>query len=556
VPFRWPGIVTRQALNDQDTAEPGHAPKVQTQKAALYTRLRDGLLRRRRPEATVQRAFPGWMKTERRTSHVTSGQLISVIMPAYRTPHDLLLAAITSVRTQSYRSWELCVAHDGSASMQVLAVNAAMDRRIRPIRQTANGGIAAATNDALSIATGEFVAFLDHDDQLAPQALARIAAELAAYPQTDLIFSDEDQLLHKEEDLLTDDGTPEDGSRSMPYFKPGWNPDLMLGQNLICHLAVYRRSLIQTLGGFRPDFDGSQDYDLALRAIANGARIRHIPEILYHWRKTDFSFSLHRAEACEHAARRALAEHLGQAGTPVPHQAAPQWTRVAFPLPPDRPKLSLILPPGSTAPDDPDYPGVEILHGEPNAMADAATGHILVFLGRGLGPATPGWLAELAAQALRPEIACVGGRIDSPTGRILQSGLTLHPEHIALTLHPGSDAADPGYRGQFLLPRTVSAVSAQCLAIRRDHFLAAGGFTAELGPYADVDLCLRMAQKNLRCVWTPHARLQGRIAPIKPAPAAAALMRARWGALLAADPYFNPNLAITAGTLTLATRPP
>jgi GT2 family glycosyltransferase len=554
VPCGRLGIVTRQALNDQDTSEPDDAPAGQT--PALYARLRDRVLRRRRPEASVQRAYPGWMKAERRTCCVTDGPLISVIMPAYRTPHELLLAAITSVRGQSYRNWELCVAHDGSTSMQVLAVSAAMDRRIRPVRQAADAGIAAAMNDALAIATGDIVAFLDHDDQLAPHALARVAAELAAYPNTELIFSDEDQLVHEDGQIVTEDGVPEEGIRSMPYFKPGWNPDLMLAQNLVCHLAVYRRSLITSLGGFRRACDGSQDYDLALRAIARGAAIRHIPEILYHWRQTDFSFSLQRGAVCERAARRALSDHLGAAGTPVPLAATPQWTRIVFPLPQDPPKLSLILPPGGTAPADPAYPNTEILHGEPNAMAAASSGDILVFLGPGLLPASPGWLAELAAQSLRPGIACAGGRIDHPNGRISQSGLTLHPDHIALTLCPGSDAADPGYRGQFVLARTVSAVSAQCLAIRRDVFRAAGGFAADMGPYADVDLCLRLAEQNLRCVWTPHACLRGPASPAKPEPGAAARMRARWGALLAADPYFNPNLAITAGTLTLATRPP
>lgn len=556
MPCHRPGIVTRQALNDQSTAQPGHAPAGQNPAPALYARLRDRVLRRHRPETTVQRAYPAWLKTERYTSSVTDGPLISVIMPAYRTPHDLLLAAITSVRTQTYRNWELCVAHDGSASMQVLAINAAMDRRIRPIRQAADSGIGGAMKAALAIATGDAIAFLDHDDLLAPHALARVAAELAAYPEADLIFSDEDQLLHQDRLLITEDGMPEPGSRGMPYFKPGWNPDLMLAQNLVCHLAIYRRSLIQALGGFRRGLDGSQDYDLALRAIAHGARIRHIPEILYHWRQTEFSFSLQRGAACERAARQALADHLGGAGTPEPVPAAPQWTRIVFPLPADPPKLSLILPPGSSVPADPDYPNMEILHGEPNAMSAEATGDILVFLGRALVPAAPGWLTELAAQALRPGIACAGGRIDGPDGRIRQSGLTLHPEHIALTLHPGSDADDPGYRGQFVLARNVSAVSAQCLAIRRDLFGASGGFAAEMGPYADVDLCLRLARQNLRCVWTPHACLRGHAAPAKPAPGPAALMRDRWGALLAADPYFNPNLAITAGTLTLATRPP
>ncbi len=463
-----------------------------------------------------------------------------MLLPVHNPPAVLLRAAFASVTAQTYQNWELCVADDASAPdvSALVARHAGADPRIRSVRLPKNAGIAAATNAALGIAQGAFVALLDHDDLLAPHALSRVAGALAESPDLGVIFSDEDQLIG--------------GRRCRPYFKPGWNPDLLLGQNLVSHLGVYRRALLERIGGLRAGFDGSQDYDLALRATAaiTAGQIRHIPEILYHWRQHRSAFSARKLEACRVSALAALAEQLGPAGHPEPAPDQPLWTRITFAIPAPVPLLSLIVPNAAEAPADPLYPMAETVEN-----AAAARGQVLVFLAPGLVPAAPGWLRELAGQALRPEIACAGGRVDQPNGCVAEAGGTLHPEEIVQTLR-AADPDDPGYLGQFQLARSVSAVSRACLAIRADLFREAGGFDPRAGAYADADLCLRLADKALRCVWTPHARLRYReaTAPARPDAAGVAYMRQRWGKTLARDPYANPNLVIRAGKLGLSDR--
>jgi GT2 family glycosyltransferase len=506
--------------------------------ATVLNRLR----RRRRPEVQVARAYPSWLAREGGFPDIQDGPLISVLLPVYNTPGPWLRAAIGSVRRQTYRNWELCITDDASTAPHVaplLEEAAECDLRIRVVSLSRNSGIASATNAALALASGAFVALLDHDDELAAAALACMAAELARYPDANVLFSDEDQLV--------------DGRRCRPYFKPGWNPDLMGAQNLVSHLGVYRKALIESIGGMRAGFEGSQDYDLALRATASvsAASIRHVPKVLYHWRQHPVSFSAQREAACQQAARAALADALGARATVQPNPDIPQWSRIVYRLPNPPPLVSLILPEGAAAPTDPEYGATEILAD----TADGASGTVLVFLAGGLTPSRPGWLRELVAQALRPEIGAAGGRLDRPDGRIHAGGMTLHPDQIAQSLTPNSDHDDPGYVGHFLLARSVSAISRDCLALRADLFREAGGFDPRAGVFADIDLCLRLAERGLRCVWTPQARLRYRSLPRRlPDAAAAAFMRASWGKTLGQDPYANPNLMIRHTNLALADR--
>ena len=468
-----------------------------------------------------------------------AGPLISVLMPVHNTPLPILAAALGSVRAQTYADWELCIADDASSGQPLrdwLASAAATEPRISVVRLAVNGGIAAATNAALERARGDFIALLDHDDVLAPHALARVAAEIGAHPDAELIFSDEDKI--------------DAGRRCCPYFKPGWNPDLMRAQNMVSHLGVYRRARMLALGGLRAGFEGSQDYDLALRvaAVCGNARIRHIPEMLYHWRQSPGSFSASQAARASEAARRAIQASLPASARVCPDPVLPQWSRVVYPVPKAAPRVSILVAGEGAAPADPFYPEVERHRG---AVAETP-GDVVLLLAPGLVSAVDGWLRELVSQALRPEIGAAGGRLDGPDGRIAQSGLVLDPVHVARTLRPRSDADDPGYVGQFRLARTVSALSRDCLAVRADVFRALGGLDAACGPYADLDFCLRLAAQGLRCVWTPHARLRYTALPrVVRDRAAAGLMRARWAAILARDPYFNPNLQVRGGSLRL-----
>ncbi len=472
-------------------------------------------LRRRRNEARLNRAYrlPPTPPGPKR------GPLISLVLPAHNTPPDLLRASIASVLAQTYADWQLCVADD--ASDPPLAIP--QDPRIKLTRLSSNAGIASASNAALVLADGAYVAFLDHDDTLAQGALSAMAAAIAARPDAGVFFSDEDQLAP----------TP-----TNPYFKPGWNPELLRAQNLVCHLALYRRTLLTELGGLATGYDGSQDWELALRASAV-ADIRHVPGILYHWRQRARSYSATHTAATRAAALRAVQAHLPDGAVAVPHPILPQWNRILYKLPTPPPRISLILPDGE--PPAHGYAATERV-----SKPAEATGDVLVFLHPGLRAVTPDWLHELAAQAVRPDVGAVGARIDGPDGRVAQSGLVLDPARITSTVTSRADAADPGYRGLFVLARNVSALSPHCFAIGSSVF-AAHGLDNAYGGHAHTDLCLRLTQAGYRHVWTPYAHLAYtrtlRDPPDSPA------LRERWGAKLAADPYLNPYLLLQNGQL-------
>jgi hypothetical protein len=228
---------------------------------------RSGAVRRIETQIIIDRAFASeydrWIADCERRDETAVGEagstlplrpLISIIMPVYRTPAEILRRAIESVRSQTYANWELCVADDFSQSSDVDAVltRYSNDPRVKVVRRTAQGGISAASNSALEAAAGEFIALLDHDDELAPDALYHVVDAVNREPNAGLLYTDEDKI-----DL--------DGRRYEPFFKPAWSPDLLLSENYICHLLVLRRTLVERAGGFRPEFDGSQDYDLILR---------------------------------------------------------------------------------------------------------------------------------------------------------------------------------------------------------------------------------------------------------------------------------------------------
>ncbi len=203
-------------------------------------------------------------------------------MPTYNPQEDWLRPAIESVLGQVYENWELCIADDASTAPHVgdiLDQFARADSRIKVVRRPENGGIAAASASALEVATGEFVALLDHDDLLRPHALHRVVELLQSDPELDVIYSDEDMLLS-------------DGQYGKPFFKPDWSPDLLLSVNYVCHFLVLRRDLVERTGGFRPGFDGAQDHDLVLRATEQARHVGHVPDVLYAWRQVPGSVAL------------------------------------------------------------------------------------------------------------------------------------------------------------------------------------------------------------------------------------------------------------------------
>ncbi|WP_293900010.1 glycosyltransferase family 2 protein [Phenylobacterium sp.] len=521
---------------------------------------------------------------------------ISVVMPVYATSPKLLKAAIESVRAQLYPNWELCIADDaspGDAVWRLLSRYAARDCRIKLVRRPVNGHICAATNSALELARGDFVALMDHDDLLPRRALYEVAAVLDRHPDADIVYSDEDKI----------DGR---GLRFEPYFKTDWNYDLLLGQNMVSHLGVYRRSLVEAVGGLRVGFEGSQDYDLTLRIAERTTRdrIHHIPWVLYHWRQQagTASFSESQMARCADAARRAVEEHLdrtGQPGCEVTNlPGMPGWVRVRRPIPAPAPLVSIVVPTrdraellgacadgvlhrtdyaplellivdnGSVEPEthalfaelrkDPRVrilaaPGPFNFSALNNRAAAQARGEVLVLLNNDVSLERSDWLTELVSHAVRPRVGAVGAKLDYPDGTVQHAGVAIGVGGVAAHFGPGAGAADRGYFGHLAMIRDVSAVTAACLALRKSVFDEVGGLDAEglAVAFNDVDLCLKIRAAGYDIVWTPFAELThhesaSRGSDLAPGALArfnaeVAAMRARWGDVLDSDPFYGPN---------------
>jgi GT2 family glycosyltransferase len=536
---------------------------------------------------------------------LTYQPLISVLMPAYETPPALLRQALDSVRPQLYPHWELCIADDASPSPHVAAIladYAARDARIRIVRREANGHISAATNSALELARGEFIALMDHDDLLAEHALYHVVVELNRTPDADLIYSDEDRVDEK-------------GRRHDPYFKTDWNPELFLGHNIVSHLGVYRRSLVERIGGLRLGLEGSQDYDLALRVSRETSpdRIRHIPAILYHWRSSTMksSFSERQLQRCVDAARRAKSDHLRAMGDDSiiePHPFLPQWERVRRMVPTPAPLVSLIVPTHNHADllrpclnglmRRTAYPNLEIIvidhdSDEPetrellrevaldprvrvmpysgafnysdmnNKAVAIAHGELIGLINNDVDVIDSDWLDEMVALASRPENGVVGAKLLYPDGSVQHAGVVLGVGGVAAHLHSGFGARDAGYFGRLLLASNVSAVTGACLVVRKTVYEEVGGLNAtDLAvAFNDVDFSLKVAAKGYRNAWTPFALLFHHESPsrgtdLNPEKAArfrreVFYMQRTWGETLEADPFYNVNFSLGSSNFEL-----
>jgi glycosyltransferase involved in cell wall biosynthesis len=532
--------------------------------------------------------------------------LISVVMPVYNTPERLLREAVASVTAQLYPHWELCIADDASpdpAVARVLADVAAADPRIKVTRRAQNGHISAASNSGLALATGSFVALLDHDDLLHETALYEVAVVIAGNPTVDIIYSDED---------VIDD----EGRHSRPYFKTDFNPELLFGQNMVSHLGCYRRSLLEQIGGFRLGFEGSQDYDLTLRAWQASSidRIHHIPAVLYHWRhvRQGGSFSQSQLDKCTDAARLAIADVLrteGQGAQIEPAPLVPSYSRVVRRLPEPLPLVSIIVPTKDRADllavcadgilHKTDYANLELLivdhesreeetlnllrrlrqdqrvrvlpyHGAfnysamNNMAAAEARGSVLALVNNDIEVTSAGWLAEMVSHAVRPEIGAVGSKLLYPNGQVQHAGVVIGMGGVAGHAFCGLRRNDPGYFCQAVLTRAVSAVTGACLVVRKKVYEKAGGLNAAhlAVAFNDVDLCLKIQALGFRNVWTPFAELVHHesvsrgpdTSPEKRARIGReiAYMTATWPELIAADPFYNLNLSLVGSRYEMA----
>jgi glycosyltransferase involved in cell wall biosynthesis len=505
--------------------------------------------------------------------------LISVVMPVFNTPDVFLRKAIDSVCGQLYSNWELCIADDSSTLphiRNILDEYSARDARIKIVYRRENGHISAASNSALEIARGGFTVLMDHDDLLAPHALALVAEAIECFPEADLIYSDEDQI-------------DEHDRRFAPKFKPDWSPELFYSMNMLTHLSAYRTELLREVGGFRIGYEGSQDYDLSLRVIEkiDTRSIHHIPHILYHWRALAGSAaaSLNAKPYAYVNARRSLNEYFERNGINARSvEGYRQTNRTIYSLPEKKPKVSIIIF-GSVS-DEPDkllrgtdYESLEILlfgeagksfsdervryiddtgslYASLNSAARAASGEVLCFLSAGSNFEQRDWLTESVSIAIQKDIGAVGSKVLYPDGRIKHAGYILGINEGIGRAYRGAGASDPGRNMRLAVAQNVSAVSVDCMAIRRDVFEGSRGFDEVFGDsHADVDLCLRLLSKGYRNVWTPWSTLkQSSGLELKNNAGLRALVR-RWQELFDNDPYYNPNLTRNSEDYALAFPP-
>ena len=502
---------------------------------------------------------------------------ISIIMPVYNTDPAWLREAIESVRGQLYDNWELCIADDASTKPAVRALLREYqgDERIKVTYLGENQGISGASNAALPMARGEFVGFLDHDDELKPDALYHVVRLLNERPDLDFIYSDEDK-------------RSSDGRLVQPFFKPDWSPDLLLSTNYVPHFAVYRKQIVDEVGGLRSECDFSQDHDLVLRVTERTDRIGHVALPLYTWRMVPGSAALEpeaKPKSIE-AAKRALADAMQRRGSEAEIVAGPfsNTYRVCYRIR-GQPLVSIIIPTrdrvnllrsciakidkksrysnyeilivDNESRDEKTldylkksrhrclaYPGRFNFAGMMNFAVRQAAGEHVILLNNDTEVITPEWIEAMLEHSQRPEVAAVGARLLYPDGRVQHEG-------IIIGLGGGSalNVDHGGYFNLGQMVRNVSAVTGACMMTRRDLFEGLGGFDESLRvAFNDVDYCLRARERGYLIVYTPYAVLyhyesgtRGGLHPQEDE----LRYRRRWGEPgKYRDPYYNPNLSV------------
>ncbi len=495
--------------------------------------------------------------------------LISIIMPTYNTPERWLRRAIESVQEQIYPNWELCIADDASTAPHVRAVlseYAARDKRIKVEFRATNGHISTASNSALSLATGAYIALLDHDDEISPDALMEVVKLLNQHPEADFVYSDEDKI-------------EPDGAHTEPFFKPDWSPRLLLCCNYITHFAVIRRELVEKIGGFRDAFVGSQDYDLFLRVTDHTDNVFHIPKVLYSWRKipTSTASVIEAKSYAADAARRALVETVERRmldASVEPGDYFPFW-RIR-PHIRRQPSITIVMSLVGCSDtalqrlQSVDFPSVIVADAQQETLirtrvhadktqivtvestisfvdslnigAQSTESDYLVFLSPQAASGDPDWLTAMLEIAIQPGVGCVGAKLISPQKRLIHAGIT-----PGLGC-PGMGIADIAH-GIFYFNlkdaiREVSAVSGAAMMIARERFESIGGFdTAYQHSFHDVDLCLRLAQAGFATIYTPFAKLVMHGDLNLAHPPDEEHFRRRWGNAIQTDPFYNINLS-------------
>ncbi|MEC5385589.1 glycosyltransferase family 2 protein [Uliginosibacterium sp. H3] len=532
---------------------------------------------------------------------------VSIVMPTYNPDPAWLAQAIESVRQQIYSNWELCIADDASTDPEVRRVlerYAHTDARIKVAFREINGHISAASNSALAMATGTWIALLDHDDLLPEHALVLIAQAIVSNADAGLIYTDEDKI-------------DEYGNRTSPYFKCDLNLELLRAQNMISHLGVYRRDLVENVGGFRMGFEGSQDYDLALRVVdlIAPSQVVHIPHVLYHWRIHAASTSMDAGAKtyAQDAGLKALSEHLQRRSVSGSVELTPfMQYRIRYATPLTQPLVSLVIPTrnglhlirqcvssilekttyrnfeiliidnGSDDPRALQYfseiaadPRITVIRDDSpfnysalnNRAVTLAQGEFVALLNNDIEVITPGWLEEMLSLAALPGHGAVGARLWYPDNTLQHGGVVLGLGGVAGHAHSRLPRGHFGYFGRGALIQGVSCVTAACLLIHKSIYWEVGGLNeSDLRvAFNDVDFCLKVRAAGYQNIWTPFAEFYhhesatrgGDDTPEKKQRFAAevAYMQSSWGDTLLLDPAYNPNLTLEHGDFSLAWPP-
>lgn len=520
--------------------------------------------------------------------------LISIILPVYNVEELWLRKCIDSVLAQYYSNWELCISDDASTKLhikKVLEEYKARDSRIKVVYRTENGHISRSSNSALEIATGEFIALLDHDDELTLDALFENVSLINRFRDADVIYSDEDKISTK-------------GERFSPFFKPDWSPDLLLSQMYICHLTVYRKSLVDQVGGFREGYEGSQDFDLILRVTELTNNIYHIPKILYHWRaiQSSTASSGSSKDYTHIAGLKAVKDAVTRRKLPAIVESIEGHSNVYLTRfePVGNPKISIIIPTKNmhsvlktcldsifTKTKYPNFEVVIIDNGSTeqevfdlykyweaqekerfkvyvldipfnysklnNFGAEKADGDLLLLLNNDVEVITEDWLQEMAGQAIRPEVGAVGACLYYPDKSLQHGGVVLGIGGVAGHSHKYFDSEHSGYYRRLKIISNYTAVTAACLMIKKKVFFEVGGLEEHLQvAFNDVDFCLKIHVKGYYNIWLPHVKLfhyesksRGHEdTPEKQARFRSEIewMRKQWGDILDNDKFYNPNL--------------
>jgi GT2 family glycosyltransferase len=517
----------------------------------------------------------------------------SILTPVFETPADVLAAMLESVRRQRFGDWELCLVDDCSTEPHVAEMTERAQRedpRVRLMRRDTNGGIVAASNDALVMAEGEFVVLLDHDDKLHRNALRLVNEAIEASPEADYVYTDEDKIDRA-------------GHHASPFFKPDWSPERMRTQMYTCHLSVLRRSLVEAVGGFDPEFEGSQDWDLVLKATERARQVLHVPKILYHWRTLETSAAGGGEEAkpwAFEAGTRAIQAHCERIGLQA---SAERDTRIpgVYHLRPRlerQPPVSIVIPTAGQSREvryeevvlvthcvdsivrTSTYENYEVVcvvdasieasvledlrriagdrlrlvhFDEPfnfsakvNRGAVHSEGEHLLLLNDDMEVVTPDWIERLTMYSGLAGVGAVGGRLLWEDGRLQHAGVLFenggYPGHI----YRGFSNEFRGYSNNVMVAQNYLAVTGACMMTPREAFEEVGGFSIALPVnYNDMDYCLKQRASGRRVVYDPdtvlyHFESSSRSTEVEDWEKEQ--LRDRWLPLTATDPSTNPNL--------------